>query len=354
MKGLILSGGRGTRLRPITYTSAKQLVPVANKPILFYGIEWMRDAGITDIGIIVGDTAAEIERACGDGSRWGVKLTYIPQAAPAGLADAVRTAQPFVQESPFVVYLGDNLVKDGIAPLVRQFEQDQPNAQILLAHVKNPQEFGVAELEGDRVVRLVEKPKEPKSDLALVGVYMFDKTVFDAIATLKPSWRGEYEITDAIQYLVSEGYRVRSHIIRGWWKDTGRLEDLLEANRLLLESIETEIVGEVDGDSRIQGRVQIGAGSRVLHSEIRGPVVIGTGCHIENAYVGPFTSIQDGAKVVESEIEHSILLENCSVIGIGGRMEDSLLGRDASVRRDNRKPRAYRVMLGDSSQVDVL
>jgi glucose-1-phosphate thymidylyltransferase len=327
---------------------------VANKPILFYGIEWMRDAGITDIGIILGDTANEIKNACGDGSRWGVQLTYIQQAAPAGLADAVRTAQPFIQDSPFVVYLGDNLVKDGIAPLVHQFETDQPNAQILLAHVKNPQEFGVAELEGDRVVRLVEKPKEPKSDLALVGVYMFDATIFDAILTLKPSWRGEYEITDAIQYLVTEGYNVRSHIIQGWWKDTGKLEDLLEANRLIMESVERRIEGEVDAESRIQGRVQIGAGSRVVQSEIRGPVVIGENCLIENAFVGPFTSIQDRARVVGSEVEHSILLENSAVLHIGSRMADSLLGRDAEVRRNARKPQVYRYMLGDSSQVEVI
>ncbi len=354
MKGLILSGGRGTRLRPITYTSAKQLVPVANKPILFFGIEWMRDAGITDIGIVTGDTGAEIERACGDGSRFGVNLTYIPQSAPLGLAHAVGTAQGYLQDSPFVVYLGDNLVKDGIAPLVREFERDQPNAQILLAHVKNPQEFGVAELEGDRVVRLVEKPKEPKSDLALVGVYMFDKTVWEAIASLKPSTRGEYEITDAIQSLITTGYNVRSHVIQGWWKDTGRLEDLLEANRLLLETQERSILGNVDDASQIQGRVHIGAGTQVIRSEIRGPVIIGENCHIEDAYIGPFTSIQDGAKVVASEVEHSILLEGSRVLNIGGRMEDSLLGRDVEVRRDDRKPRAYRFMLGDNSQVSVI
>ncbi len=354
MKGLILSGGRGTRLRPITYTSAKQLVPVANKPILFFGIEWMREAGITDIGIIVGDTHAEIKKACGDGSRWGVKITYIHQTEPLGLAHAVGTAQEYLQDSPFVVYLGDNLVKDGISTLVKEFENDRPNAQILLAHVKNPQEFGVAELEGDRIVRLVEKPKEPKSDLALVGVYMFDSTVWEAIASLKPSARGEYEITDAIQYLVTTGYNVRSHIVQGWWKDTGRLEDLLEANRLLLETQERSLNGEMDDASNAQGRVQIGKGTKVVRSQIRGPVVIGENCLIEDAYIGPFTSIQDGAQVVGSEVEHSILLENSKVLHIGGRMEDSLLGKDVEVRRDDRKPRAYRFMLGDNSQVNVI
>lgn len=361
MKGLILSGGRGTRLRPLTYTSAKQLVPVANKPILFYAIECVRDAGITDIGIIVGDTREEIERACGTGDRWGVRLTYIPQEAPLGLAHAVKTAQPFLGDTPFVMYLGDNLVRDGITPLVHAFERERPNAQILLAHVKNPQDFGVAELEGDRVVALVEKPGQnpaapdpPRSDLALVGVYMFDAHIFEAVDAIRPSWRNEYEITDAIQYLIQKGYDVRSHIITGWWKDTGKLDDLLEANRLILESIETCIEGDVDAGSRLLGRVVIGRGTRVRRSEIRGPVVIGENCVIEDAYIGPFTSLHHGVRIINSEVEHSIILENSSALDIGSRLEDSLIGKNVLVRREERRPRAYRLMLGDNSEVSVL
>ncbi len=353
MKGLILSGGRGTRLRPITYTSAKQLVPVANKPILYYGIECIRDAGIGDIGIIVGDTQCEIEAAVGDGSRWGVKIAYIRQQEPLGLAHAVKIAEPYLGEDHFVMYLGDNLVKDGITSLVREFEVERPNAQILLAHVDNPQEFGVAELNGDHVVHLVEKPKEPQSDLALVGVYMFDHHIFEAVKAIQPSARNELEITDAIQYLIDRGYRVRSHIIGGWWKDTGKLEDMLEANRLMLDALERCVEGSVAEDSQIHGKVVIGAGSRVIHSEVRGPAIIGENCLIESSYVGPFTSIQSGVQIIESEVEHSIILENSRVIHIGSRIEDSLLGKNVEVRRNHRKPRAYRLMLGDSSQVNL-
>lgn len=351
MKGLILSGGRGTRLRPITHTSAKQLVPVANKPILFYGIECIRDAGITDIGIIVGDTRDEIRRACGSGETWGVRLTYIHQSKPLGLAHAVRTAAEFLGDSPFVMYLGDNLVREGITSLVREFERDRPDAQILLAHVKNPQEFGVAELEGDRVVRLVEKPAAPRTDLALVGVYMFNAHIQEAVTAIRPSARGELEITDAIQYLIDHGYAVRSHIVQGWWKDTGKLDDMLEANRMVLETLEREIRGECDPESRILGRVAIGSGTRIMQSEVRGPVIIGEGCVIENAYIGPFTSLHNGVQICNSEVEHSIVLENSSVMDVGGRLADSLIGRDTVVRRDTRKPSAYRLMVGDHSEV---
>jgi glucose-1-phosphate thymidylyltransferase len=353
MKGLILSGGRGTRLRPLTHTSAKQLVPVANKPILFYAIECIREAGIDEIGVIVGDTREEIQRACGDGSTWGVKLTYIHQAEPLGLAHAVKTAQPFLQDDPFVMYLGDNLVKDGIVPLVREFETDRPNAQILLAHVKNPQDFGVAELEGDHIVRLVEKPKHPKSDLALVGVYMFDSHIWEAVDAIRPSARGEFEITDAIQYLIDHGYIVRSHIIGGWWKDTGKLDDMLEANRILLEDIEPHNEGTVDETSRILGRVVIGPGTQILRSEVRGPVIIGANCLIEDAYIGPFTSLYDGVRVIGSEVEHSMILENSAILNLGNRVEDSLIGKNVEVRRVGRKPRAYRLMLGDNSEVSI-
>lgn len=354
MKALILSGGKGTRLRPITHTSAKQLVPVANKPILFYTIEAVREAGITDVGIIVGDTHEEIKAACGDGSRWGVKITYIKQDEPLGLAHAVKIAEDYIAGDTFVMYLGDNLIRDGITDLVERFKKETPNSQILLAHVPNPCSFGVAELDGDRIVRLVEKPKEPKSDLALVGVYMFDSTVFEAVNAIKPSWRGELEITDAIQYLVDTNRRVNAHIIRGWWKDTGKRDDMLEANRMVLEDIETLVEGEVDQQSVIHGRVRIGEGSTVTGSTIRGPAVIGRNCRVADAYIGPFTSINNNTIIERSEIEHSIILEDCVIEDLQGRMVDSLLGRSVRVTRSDLKPRAYRFMLGDSSDVSVL
>jgi len=354
MKALILAGGKGTRLRPITHTSAKQLVPVANKPILFYAIEAIRDAGITDIGIIVGDTAEEIKGAAGGGEQFGVSITYIQQSAPLGLAHAVMTAEQFLGKDQFVMYLGDNLIKDGIRPLVEEYSASGANSQILLAHVPNAREFGVAELEGGRVVRLIEKPQNPPSDLALVGVYMFDHNVFEAVHAIKPSARGELEITDAIQYLIDKGYRVESHIVGGWWKDTGKLEDMLEANRIILDTIETEINGEVDRESKIEGRVTIGKGSRVISSVIRGPAAIADECVIENAFVGPYTSIDDRSVLRRSEVEHSIILEDCQVLDIGSRLADSLVGKNVKISKDSKTPKAYRVMLGDNSEVSVL
>lgn len=355
MKGLILSGGTGTRLRPITFTSAKQLVPIANKPILFYAIETVRDAGITDIGIIVGETKDEVMRTVGDGSAFGVKVTYIEQEAPLGLAHAVKIARDFIGDDGFVMFLGDNLIKDGIASLVEEFQEEKPNCQILLAQVKNPSQFGVAELgENGKIKRLVEKPKEPPSDLALVGVYMFDSNIFEAVNAIKPSWRGELEITDAIQFLLEHGYDVRPHVITGWWKDTGRLEDILEANRIMLEDIETDIKGEVDENSTVHGRVVIDEGAQVVDSIIRGPVVIGKNTAIERSYVGPFTSIHDNVKLVGSEVEHSIILADCVIENIGARIEDSLLGRNVRVHKSHTKPKAFRLMVGDNSEVEVV
>ncbi|HOM73125.1 MAG TPA: glucose-1-phosphate thymidylyltransferase, partial [Armatimonadota bacterium] len=313
MKALVLSGGRATRLRPITHTSAKQLVPVANKPILFYALEAIRDAGITDIGIIVGHTAEEIKAAVGDGERFGVKVTYIPQEAPLGLAHAVKIAEPFIKDDRFVMFLGDNLIRDGISEVVSRFQEESPNAHIMLARVRNPQDFGVAELNGTKVLRLVEKPKEPKSDLALVGVYLFDSTVFEAVNAIKPSARGELEITDAIQYLIEKQYTVHWHLVSGWWKDTGKLEDMLEANRLVLETIERRIDGEVDESSQIDGRVVVEKGTQVVNSVIRGPAIVGEGCKIENSYIGPFTSIYNRVKITSSEVEHSIILEDSCI-----------------------------------------
>jgi len=354
MKGLILSGGAGTRLRPLTHTRAKQLMPVANKPILFYGIEAIRQAGITDIGIIVGDTADEIRAAVGDGSRWEAKITYIPQEAPLGLAHAVLTAEPFLADDPFVMYLGDNILANGIAGLVAEFRQEQPAAQILLAHVPHPEQFGVAELEDGRVTRLQEKPSSPRSDLALVGVYMFRSSVFEAARAIRPSARKELEITDAIQYLIDKDYTVRPHIVDGWWKDTGKLDDILEANRLVLDALNPRVDGRVDADSRVEGKVVIEKGAEIIASVIRGPAIIGSGSRIERSYIGPFTSVQEDVHVRASEVEHSIILSESVILELGSRMEGSLVGHNVRIERSQSKPAAHRFMLGDNSQVDVI
>jgi glucose-1-phosphate thymidylyltransferase len=353
MKGLILSGGRGTRLRPLTYTSAKQLVPVANKPVLFYAIEALAGAGIREIGIVVGDTHSEIKAAVGDGSRWNVCVQYIEQDAPLGLAHAVKISEPFIQDAPFVMYLGDNLLKQDLGRFIQQFERDRPAAQILLAQVSNPEAFGVAELRDGRVVRLVEKPAVPVSDLALVGVYMFGPAVFESVRRIKPSVRNELEITDAIQDLIDRGLVVTPHIVDGWWKDTGKLEDMLEANRLVLDRLERRVEGDVDEDSRVEGKVVIESGAIVRHSTIRGPAIIGHGARIEHAYIGPFTSIMNDVEVHETEIEHSIVLEGASLRDLANRVVDSLIGKNVRIYRVPVKPSAYRFMLGDNSEVGI-
>jgi glucose-1-phosphate thymidylyltransferase len=353
MKGLILSGGKGTRLRPITYTSAKQLVPVANKPVLFYGLEALVAAGITEIGMVVGETQSEIRAAVGDGSRWGARVTYIEQEAPLGLAHAVLISETFIDGAPFVMYLGDNLLNRGITGFVEEFEREKPAAQILLARVPDPQMFGVAELAGGRVVRLVEKPPEPKSDLALVGVYMFGREVFESVKRIRPSFRNELEITDAIQDLIDRGLEVRPHIVEGWWKDTGKLEDMLEANRLILDTLERRVDGTVDADSRIEGKVVVEAGAVIERSVVRGPVIIGAHARISDAYVGPFTSIGDRVELRETEIEHSIVLEGAVITDLANRVEDSLIGRNVSIYRLPVRPSAYRFMLGDNSEVGI-
>ncbi|OGP85357.1 MAG: glucose-1-phosphate thymidylyltransferase [Deltaproteobacteria bacterium RBG_13_65_10] len=354
MKGLILSGGKGTRLRPITYTSAKQLVPVANKPILFYGIEAIRDAGIREIGIVVGETAEEIRAAVGNGSRWDVSITYIHQSAPLGLAHAVLESEPFLRGSAFVMYLGDNLIQGGIKDLVREFTRNKPESMILLTPVADPTQFGVAELQGERVVRLDEKPARPRSNLALVGVYMFNDTIFEAARAIRPSARGELEITDAIQWLIDSGFRVDSHIVQGWWKDTGKLEDMLEANRLILDLLPLQIDGKVDDVSRVDFKVVIEEGAEVVNSTIRGPAIIAKGSRIVDSYIGPFTSIAENCTVQKSEIEHSIVLDNSSIVGISHRIVDSLIGRNVELSRSPLRPVAYRFMLGDNSKVGIL
>jgi glucose-1-phosphate thymidylyltransferase len=361
LKGLILSGGKGTRLRPITHTSAKQLVPVANKPVLFYGIEAMAQAGIEEVGIIVApETGAEIKAAAGDGSRFGVRITYVPQAEPLGLAHAVLTAEDFLQGCPFVMYLGDNLLQGGIADLVAAFREHEPDALILLTPVADPENYGVAELAADeagrgpgRVVRLVEKPAQPATDLALVGVYMFTDRIHEAARAIAPSARGELEITDAIQRLVDTGLRVEPHVVRGWWKDTGRLEDLLEANRLILDNIVRAVEGELI-DSHVDGRVVVEQGARLERTRVRGPAVIGAGAQLRDCYVGPYTAVGERCSIAGAEVEHSILLEGSSVCELDGRMESSLLGRNVRVRRGERQPRAYRFLVGDNSDISIL
>jgi glucose-1-phosphate thymidylyltransferase len=354
VKALVLAGGAGTRLRPITHTSAKQLVPLANKPILFYGLESIAEAGITEVGIVVGDTAPAIEAAVGDGSRFGLSVTYLRQEAPLGLAHAVLIAREYLGDEPFVMYLGDNLLVGGITGFVEEFIRERPAAQVLLTKVASPENFGVAELGPDgHLVRLVEKPKEPRSDLALIGVYLFDSSVHAAVAAISPSWRGELEITDAIQQLLDTGHVVRPHVLSGPWIDTGKLQDLLEANRIVLESVEHCVAGVVDTESRLVGRVVMEEGAEVIRSVVRGPVALGAGCRIVDSYIGPFSSIGPGCVVIDSEIEHSVILEASRVEGVR-RIEDSLIGRDALVCRSDSQPRAYRFMLSDHSEARVI
>ncbi|MDP9388423.1 MAG: glucose-1-phosphate thymidylyltransferase [Actinomycetota bacterium] len=355
MRGLILSGGAGTRLRPITYTSAKQLVPVANKPILFYGLEDMAEAGIVDVGVVIGDTGEEIKAAVGDGSRWGLRVTYLRQEAPLGLAHCVLIAHDFLGDEDFVMYLGDNLLRQGVREFVEHFEADRGDAaaQILLCKVPDPQRFGVAELGPDgSVVRLVEKPADPPSDLALVGVYLFDRRIHDAVRAIEPSARGELEITDAIQWLRDRGHRVRAQILDSWWIDTGKLTPLLEANRLILETLDRSIAGRVDGESRLDGRVVVQAGAEIVRSTVRGPAIIGEGTRIVDSYIGPFTAVYHDCEVLGSEVEHSVLLEH-SRIADAGRIVDSLIGRFVEVTRGTQRPRATRLVLGDHSVVDL-
>ncbi|WP_019629266.1 glucose-1-phosphate thymidylyltransferase [Actinomadura atramentaria] len=353
MKALLLAGGSGSRLRPITHTSAKQLVPVANKPVMFYGLEALRDAGVREVGIIVGDTAAEIEAAVGDGSAFGLDVTYLRQEAPLGLAHAVLIARDYLGDDDFVMYLGDNFVVGGIADLVERFRAERPHAQIMLTRVSDPRAFGVAELDADgRVVGLEEKPSEPKSDLALVGVYLFGPAVHDAVARLKPSARGELEITDAIQWLIDDGRRVESTVITGYWKDTGNVTDMLEVNRLVLEGVEPRVRGEVDAASELIGRVVVEGGASVARSRIVGPAVIGAGTRIRDSYVGPFTSVDRDCAIDRSEIEYSIVLRGASIDGVG-RIECSLIGREARVTPAPPVPRAHRLVLGDHSTVQV-
>jgi glucose-1-phosphate thymidylyltransferase len=354
LKGLVLSGGRGTRLRPLTHTRAKQLVPVANKPVLFYGLEAMAQAGIREVGVIVApETGDEIRDAVGDGSSFGLSIEYIEQDAPRGLAHAVLTGEEFLGQSPFVMYLGDNLLRDGIVQLVETFKSEEPDALILLTEVPDPEHYGVAELEDGRVARLVEKPSDPSSNLALVGVYMFTPSVFEAARAISPSERGELEITDAIQQLVDSGRRVDPHIVHGWWKDTGQVEDMLEANRLILDDLEERIDGEIV-DSRVEGRVAIEKGARIENATVRGPAIVGRNSRVKDSYIGPYTAIGDGVTIEGAELEHSIVLSGSAVRDLEYRIEASLIGRDVRIGRGPSFPRAYRFVVGDSSDIQIL
>ena len=356
MKALILSGGKGTRLRPLTHTGAKQLVPVANKPILWYGIESLVAAGITDIGIIINpETGTEIQDKTGDGGQFGAKITYILQTEPAGLAHAVKVAQPFLQDTPFVMYLGDNLIQDPLDTFLQRFQENRSDALIMLKSVANPSAFGVAKVMDDgQVVGLVEKPAVPPSNLALVGVYFFAPTIHQAIATIVPSPRGELEITDAIQALIDGGQRVDACQLAGWWLDTGKKDDLLAANSIILDDLTLAANGgQVDEHSRVTGRVSIGAGSRISHCTIRGPVVIGRDCHLEHCYIGPYSSIADRVTLVEADLEHSVVLADAKVVGVHHRIVDSLIGQRAHLTEAPRRPKALRFMIGDDSQVEL-
>jgi len=347
-----LSGGKGTRLRPLTFTQAKQLLPVANKPILYYGLEALAAAGIREVGIVVGETGNDVRKAVGNGDRWGLKVDYILQPEPLGLAHAVKVSREYLGDSSFIMYLGDNIIKDGVAEFVAQFQRDRPDALILLSPVRDPQRFGVAQLKGNRVVRLIEKPKKPPSNLALVGAYIFTREVHHAIDSIKPSRRGELEITDAIQKLIDTGKKVQSRIIHGWWKDTGKLEDLLEANRILLEDLTPANEGEAN-DSEIEGRVRIGKGTRLENAVVRGPAIIGENCLLKSCYVGPFTAIHDNVVIESAEIENSIVLEGAVIRGVAPRVESSLLGTGCQVTGSKRRPQSIRLMLGDLSSVTL-
>ncbi len=353
MKALIASGGRGTRLRPITHTQNKHLIPIANKPILYYSIEAAEEAGIKEIGIVHNADSLEVPNYIGDGSKWGVKITYIPQEVPGGLAQVVMLAEKFIGNDKFIFYLGDNMVVGGIKRFVDQFERSSCNCFLTLSKVKDPERFGVPEIKDGRIVGVEEKPKKPKSRFAVAGIYLYDNHIFEAVKALKPSARGELEISDAHQYLIDKGYIVGYTEITGWWKDTGKPADLLEANRLVLDAITSRVDGDVDAQSDVAGKVIIEAGARIVNSKVRGPAIIGKNCVIENSYIGPFTSIGDRTVVSSSEVEYSIVLRDCKIQDIGLRLEGSILGNDVEIVEANGKPRVHRFMIGDQSRVEV-
>lgn len=354
MKGLILAGGFGTRLRPLTYTGAKQLIPIANKPIVFYGIESLVKAGVKEIGIVVGETAAEVMSVVGNGDRFGAKIEYIPQAAPLGLAHAIKISKKYLGEEPFIMYLGDNLLKEDLADLIKKFQTLNPDALILLTEVLNPQEFGVAVVdETGRVRKLVEKPKEPPSNLALVGVYIFNPRIFLAIDNIKPSARNELEITDAIQWLLDNNHKVESSMVKGWWKDTGKPDDIIEANLLILEDIATVNQGTLI-DTIVNGRVRIEAGAVIEKSVIRGPVVIGKNARISRSFIGPFSSIGENVVIENSEIECSLIMEGARITNLEKRIDRSIIGKNVIINQTDQSPRTNKFIIGDQSYLEII
>lgn len=354
MKALIASGGRGTRLRPITHTRNKHLIPIANKPILHYAIEAVAECGIKEIGIVVNADNDEVQRAIGNGDRWGVSMTYIPQETPGGLAQVVALSEKFIGQEPFIFYLGDNMVVGGVKRFIDEFIKSGANCFLTLSKVNDPERFGVPELKGGRIVSVEEKPKHPKSSYAVAGIYLYDSHIFEAVKAIKPSGRGELEISDAHQYLIDKGYAIGYSEITGWWKDTGKPTDLLEANRLILDNMTPAVRGEVDGKSMIAGKVVIEKGARIVNSVVRGPAIIGEGCLIEDSYIGPFTSIGNATVVRQSEIEYSIVLRDCKILNVGIRLEGSILGNDVEVVEGTGKPKVHRFMIGDQSRVEVV
>jgi len=356
MKAIVLCAGRGTRLRPLTFSNAKHLIPIANKPVMLYGLEAIIEAGITEIGIIVGENRSDFVRELGAGERWGVNISYIPQDEPKGLAHAAKVAQPFIRDEPFVMYLGDNLFQHGLKEAVKLFHLHRPQAMTFLYEVEDPRAYGVAELEGDRVIGVVEKPEVPKSRWALTGAYVFDPLVFEVIDQLKPSRRGEYEITDAIQGLIDRGARVMPYFVQGWWVDTGNASDMLRANRLILRQVETRI-GEhssVDSRSEIVGDVVLEEGVQIVNSIVRGPAIIGAHSQVADSFIGPFTSIGREVRIERSEIEHSIIMDGCTICNIEGRIDDSVFGRNITLLRADSHPKVHKFLLADNSQVRLV
>jgi glucose-1-phosphate thymidylyltransferase len=354
MKGLILSGGAGRRLRPLTYTGAKQLIPVANKPIIYYGIESLIKAGITEIGVVVGDTAEEVKAVVGNGDRWNIRITYIHQDAPLGLAHAIKIARAFLGDDTFIMYLGDNILKEGVVEFVNLFNAHRPNSLILLTEVPNPTEFGVAVVDAQGTVqRLVEKPKDPPSNLALVGVYIFDNEVFTAIDNIKPSWRNELEITDAIQWLLDHGNTIEAHTVKGWWKDTGKPDDIIEANLLVLEAIVAKHEG-THTNSTINGRVCTAPGSVIDRSVIRGPATIGENSTITNSYIGPFSSIGSNVIIENSEIECSVIMAGAQIRNVENRIDRSIVGKNVIINVNTQSPRTHKFIIGDQSYVEIV
>ncbi len=354
MKALITSGGKGTRLRPITHTQNKHLIPIANKPILHYAIEAVVEAGITEIGIVYNADSDAVPRAIGKGDKWGVHITYIPQEAPLGLAHVVKIAQDFIQDEPFIFYLGDNMVVGGVKRFIERFQSDGCNCHLTLAKVKDPSRFGVPELEGNRIVRIEEKPRHPKSQFAVAGIYIYDATIFEAVNHIQPSARGELEISDAHQYLLDKGYKITFSEITGWWKDTGKPNDLLEANRLVLENLTEYRQGEVDAKSHLAGKVILQKGARVINSHIRGPAIIGEKTLVENSYIGPFTSIYHDCEIKNSEVEFSIIMDHCRIVDVGIRIESSILGSEVEILKARGKPRNHRFILGAQSYLEIV